>query len=331
MPVPRSLYLAVGAAAAPASLCAGAMVPVAGVLAGTIAVGLVLLVTAAGALLAADWRTEAESRQAWAEVAPRWAEWKAGVRRQSADIDTRYLAASEKEALRRVFCVHRVLPSQAVAVMELPAAGSASQPALTQLLCTRMARECSQRSASDRGSDAGASVRDDLAGRTTFERSRAAKSQRVAAGGGAARSTCVAGGTAVRLAVNAGPCWQGSGRAEATPSHGAEVVVLASRRDAQHARPADAVTVVAADTRPPSCRGPPSPGRQRSARSATTMAGCAAPPPRRLPDGDLVVRDNLGQPVPICAAEVAVIETYLGDALEELFASSKANSEPERA
>lgn len=49
------------------------------------------------------------------------------------------------------------------------------------------------------------------------------------------------------------------------------------------------------------------------------------------PDGDLVVRDNLGQPVPICAAEVAVVETYLGDALEELFASSKANSEPERA
>jgi hypothetical protein len=43
------------------------------------------------------------------------------------------------------------------------------------------------------------------------------------------------------------------------------------------------------------------------------------------------VRDNLGHPVPICAAEVNVIETYLGDALEELFASSKAASEPEQA
>jgi hypothetical protein len=41
------------------------------------------------------------------------------------------------------------------------------------------------------------------------------------------------------------------------------------------------------------------------------------------------VRDNLGQPVPICAAEVAVIETHLGDVLEELFTSSKASSEPE--
>jgi hypothetical protein len=48
------------------------------------------------------------------------------------------------------------------------------------------------------------------------------------------------------------------------------------------------------------------------------------------PDGDPVVRDNLGQPVPICGAEVAVIETYLGDTLEELFASSKASARPER-
>jgi hypothetical protein len=48
----------------------------------------------------------------------------------------------------------------------------------------------------------------------------------------------------------------------------------------------------------------------------------AAPTPRAPPDGDLPVRDDLGRPVPICAAEVAVIETYLGDVLEELFAES---------
>ncbi len=43
-----------------------------------------------------------------------------------------------------------------------------------------------------------------------------------------------------------------------------------------------------------------------------------------------MVLDNLGQPVPVCAAEVDAIETYLGDVLEELFASSKAGSEAER-
>jgi hypothetical protein len=318
MPVPRSLYLVVGAAAAPVGLCAGAMAPLASVPAGTIAVGLVLLLTAAGALLAADWRMEAESRQAWAEVAPARAEWNAGVRRQSAHIERRYLAASEKEARRRVLRVHRVLPSQAAAVMALPAAGSASQPVLTRLLCTGMARECPQGSASGRGNDAGASVGDDMAGRTTFERSRPAKSLRVAA----ARSTCVAGGTAARLAVNAGLSRQGWGRAEATPSRGAEVIVLAGRRNAQRTRPgeAGAETVLAAGTHPASCRGPPSLGRQRSARGSAMRTARAAPMPRAPPDGDLPVRDDLGRPVPICAAEVAVIETYLGDVLEELFA-----------
>ena len=49
-----------------------------------------------------------------------------------------------------------------------------------------------------------------------------------------------------------------------------------------------------------------------------------------LPYGDSLALDDLGQPVPICIAEVNVIETYLGDVLEELFASSKAGSEPER-
>jgi hypothetical protein len=43
------------------------------------------------------------------------------------------------------------------------------------------------------------------------------------------------------------------------------------------------------------------------------------------------VRDDLGQPVPVCATELDVIETYLGDILDELFASSKTNAEPERS
>jgi hypothetical protein len=36
---------------------------------------------------------------------------------------------------------------------------------------------------------------------------------------------------------------------------------------------------------------------------------------------DPIVRDNLGDPVPITAAEVDAIETYLGPALRDLLAS----------
>ena len=37
---------------------------------------------------------------------------------------------------------------------------------------------------------------------------------------------------------------------------------------------------------------------------------------------DPIVRDNLGDPVPITAAEVHAIETYLGQVLRDLFAST---------
>ncbi len=329
MAVRRSLYLAVGAAAAPVGLCASAMAPVAGVLAGAIAVGLVLLVTAAGALLAADWRAEVGSRQAWAEVASAWAEGSSGVGLESADVDGGYVPAIESDALRQVFGIHRVLPSRAVAAMELPAASSVSRPAAARALPTRTAWEGLRESASDRGNDAGASVGGDPAGHATLERSRPAKNLGVEAAGRAARSCRVArGGAGLRLAVNAGPGWPASGRTLAI--HEAEVVVLADRRDARRMRPAEAATesVRGPGIELPSCRGPPSLGRQRPARGP---AGRAAPPRRAPPDGDPLVRDNLGQPIPICAAEVTVIETYLGNALGELFASSKAASEPEQA
>ncbi len=83
MSVPRTLYVVVGAIAAPVGVCVGAMAPVAGILAGTIAVALVMLVTTAGVLLAADWRADQQSRQAWAEVAPALAEWNPIVRKEA--------------------------------------------------------------------------------------------------------------------------------------------------------------------------------------------------------------------------------------------------------
>jgi hypothetical protein len=330
MPVPRSLYLVVGAIAAPVGVLASAIAPLAGMLAGAIAVGLMLLVTAAGVLLAADWRAEVESRQAWAEVASAWAECNTSVGLESADIDTRYLPAIANDALRRASGIHHdVLPSGAVAAVELPAASSVPRPAPARALATRTAWKGLQGSASDRGNDAGVSVGGDPAGHATLERSRPAKNLGVAAGEGTASSCRVArGGAGLRLAVNAGPGWPASGRPLAI--HEAEVIVLAGCRDAQRMRPAEAATetVRGPGIELPSCRGPPPLGRERPARGA---AGRAAPPRRASPDGNPLVRDNFGQPVPICAAEVNVIETYLGDALDELFASSKAASEPEQA
>src|SRR5687767_5437261 len=103
MPVPRSLYLVVGVIAAPVGVCTSAIAPLAGMLAGAIAVGLMLLVTAACVLLTADWRTEVESRQAWVEVAPTSAQWNPTVGKAVGAVETQYLPAHADDALRDVF------------------------------------------------------------------------------------------------------------------------------------------------------------------------------------------------------------------------------------
>jgi hypothetical protein len=44
---------------------------------------------------------------------------------------------------------------------------------------------------------------------------------------------------------------------------------------------------------------------------------------------DPIVRDNLGHQVPVCAAELDVIETYLDQVLRDLLASPTPRSQQE--
>ncbi len=324
MSVPRTLYVVVGAIAAPVGLCVGAMVPVAGILAGTTAAALVMLVTMAGALLAADWRADQLSRQVWAEVAPASAEWKPIVRKEVGDIETRYPPAVADDGLRELFRAHRFLRPRPAAVMELAVAGSAFALASAESFLL-----------GDRGdgeNDAGTLVKDNPIDQATLGWARPTKSGAAVVGRRAALSVCVAGRSQVRIAVNAGPNWLAPDWALAPARQAAEVVVLSSSRDAQRMRPEEAASEAGCvtGTEPPNCRGPPPLEQRRSTGRVATKAGHPAPIAKASSVGDVVVLDNLGQLVPVRAAEVDVIETYLGHVLEELLASSKAGSDAER-
>jgi hypothetical protein len=50
-----------------------------------------------------------------------------------------------------------------------------------------------------------------------------------------------------------------------------------------------------------------------------------------LPQADPVVRDNLGHPVPVCAVELDVIETYLDQALRDLLGSPTTTADQGKA
>ena len=51
----------------------------------------------------------------------------------------------------------------------------------------------------------------------------------------------------------------------------------------------------------------------------------------KWPAADPIVRDNLGDQVPVCAAELDVIDTYLDQVLRDLLASPQADSEQEQS
>ena len=108
-----------------------------------------------------------------------------------------------------------------------------------------------------------------------------------------------------------------------------EIERLSSSEDGELARPAEVrLTDLASEA--PSCRGPPSVTRGRTPRHKAAMP--QQPPVRRASASpeqgtDPIVRDDLGQPVPVCAAEVNVIEVYLGHLLSDVFESSTADEE----
>ena len=333
MLIPRSLYLVIGAVAAPLGLCVGVMAPVASLASALITVGLVMLMSTAGMLLAADWRAEVESRRARAEVAPLLADWSPAVREQGPAVGTRYVGAFDQDALREVFRGHRFLSTQGrAASLEELAASSALQRAPTHWASTQATYEADQGSASGEETNTGPVLTDNRTNQATWAAYRVgAKKVTVGAGQRVTRQYRALDETSVRLVVNARSNWLASDRVVVRPAaqHTA-VVVLANCREAQAPQPAPATEVSSIlQTQPPSCRGPPTLEQRRSARRAATAVRRAAP----TSDGssDPVVLDNLGQPVPVCAAEVNVLETYLGGVLEELFPSSKTVSEPERA
>jgi hypothetical protein len=131
-------------------------------------------------------------------------------------------------------------------------------------------------------------------------------------------------GVPTRLVVN------GSGRlapewsvlTRPRPWQPGRIIVLASAQGEQTTRVAPGGDI-SNSTEPPSCRGPPSGRRSSHAQAVAAPKPSLRPAPaaQALSGEDPVVRDNLGEPIAVAAAEVAVIETYLGPLLDELLGS----------
>jgi hypothetical protein len=331
MAIPRSLCALAGAMTAfGGALWLSAMTPLAVVVAiswGAVTIvhalamvataAVALLVTTAGTLLAADWRAHVQSREAWAQISIAAAELSLpAIHATGDDLDPRYLRPADEDALRRVFQVHRFAPQAPV-----PDSTERASPSIA------VASPVDSTAQAVRTARAPARAKPPAAIRAAGSCQKAAGARHV--------------GARVRLVVNAS-AWRGW-RAECILSRGtpqrytADIVVLGSSRDEQ-SRPypeAPACSDSAGSTEPPSCRGPPQAGR----RSSAVGTAPATQLPERAPGmpgagkrfaADPIVRDDLGEEVPICAAELGPIETYLDQVLRDLLTSSTAGSEQEQ-
>ena len=113
----------------------------------------------------------------------------------------------------------------------------------------------------------------------------------------------------------------------------ADVIVLADR-SSRDGNPAHReVTPEPATTAQPGCRGPPAGASQRQVRPGQAPIGKSfreKDQSRANAPADPAVVDNLGDSVPVGAAELEVVETYLDDVLGELLATVAVRSGPPR-
>lgn len=356
--LPRKLCAAAsGTAGLGSAVWLNASVPLVGVsggltaayaLAVTAIAVLVILVTAAGTLLAADWRTNIESHRAWTETNVAAVELGRGApAARQCRIDPVYSQAASNEALHRLLQAHRYVVSRPAseATPETRAAPSGAPtvgpvPGVPQAAAaTSLNRGATSAALSEAAMSGGTPHKD--AATEAQAPTIVAFLQRRARPLQAKPAACQ-----MRLVANAWLEWPT--RAGSTVARGAfdrpvaNILVLCGDGDRARPLPEGApLTRIAGSGEPPSCRDPPHGVAHRGQvahRQAATPARLSvvesAPPlptASMLPTADLVVRDNLGAEVRICAAELAVIQTYLDDVLRDILASSTADPQKEEA
>lgn len=344
----RVPYLVVGAAAGlgTALWLEGIMAP-AGLMAASSAVStimealvvvatsvLAMLATAAGALVTSDWQADVQSRRAWAQLGLKPAELSLRVDPETAwDIDPRYWAPADNEALQQVLRAHRFALSMAVdhAIAEVPAGVRAGRMVVASVepFPAQSTRDAEPKSARDQESGTGTLSEADTSGRALGKLidAGAAVASKLARSHRAVTFRVKRAAAQPRLVANS-PAWADwlARDARIPVSHTADVIVLGSRQD-DRTRPLPAHSVgqnVSECTAPASCRGPQ---RQARAAAGTTSEQRQAQRASAVPATIPIVRDDLGQEIPICAAELDVIETYLGHVLADLLVSSTDGSE----
>ncbi len=302
-------------------------------------IGLVLaaMTGAAGVLIAGDVRAETAAAQAWHEIHTEAVVFATPAETTPMGVgDVHYATRAQDDSLRRILLAHRfMVPVTPSSVIELLAPEHGDARAAIQ--------------------PAGASIKPELhavrkipAADGLGERLTAPAAAQRKFGPPLITTDAMSAGLrkghyTVRMAsapkrvANAGNRWDGPVFTTAAPSpvtgsgSGCNEIVLADRNGrGESSAPSDVAPEPQAKVQP-CCRGPPRATFRRHVAGGPAHPGKPFRETDRLrtkPTAELVVLDNLGDPVPICEAELAVLETYLDDVLRDVLGSADTATKP---
>ncbi len=291
---------------------------------------LAMLVTTAGTLLAADWRAEAAARQACAGIDVAAAELRLPAQSVAPSlVDPRYLTATAGEALPSVFRTHH--PASLAPVVE-----RGSQASCVTRIVMAARRPISPVATSEAAPRKAASA--SLGQEFLLVASGRAPPQAFRAGTAAVTTRLVA-----NAALPERLAYHRSILTRAPPDRRvADIIVLNGDQSDryQSARfhgPSTGDGAPGKSDELPSCRERLSVTGQPSRPTKAVSVQHLSENPREVPvahvqqSANSIVRDNFGHHVPVCSAELEVIETYLDPMLQGWLGRGASASDREKS
>lgn len=295
------------------------------VLLGALGLAVAAMTGASGVLIAADVRADVAAAQAWHEIHAKAAAIATPAETASTDrVDALYVARPQDEGLRRILLAHRfVVPTPNDIGSLAPECSDASAvPAAVSIKPGHHA-VLTVAAADGLGEQLAATQR---------KLGPVLISSKATSALGRTRNNAIRKAFATKRVANAGTRWDWPVFATAVTSRmpgsgfGCNEIVLADRngRD-ENSAPSDVAQEPEATVQP-CCRGPPRRTVRRHIAGGPAPSGKAfreTDRPRANPPADLVVIDNLGDRVPVCEAELEVLEAYLADVLRDVLGGSE--------
>lgn len=286
---------------------------------------------AAGVLIAADVRADMATAQAWHEIHAEAVVFATPAETAATDrVDALYVASPQDEGLRRILLAHRFMvpvpaPNGIGSLaperddVRAVSADSSIKPELQAVWTASAADGLGER----------------LTGPAATQRKlgRHLISNKPISARGCNRHYTARKAFAPKRVANAGPRWDwpAFSIAASTREPGSDFayseIILADRNGrGENSAPSDVAPEREATVQP-CCRGPPRATFRRHVAGGAAHLGKPfreIDRSRAIPPTDLVTTDNLGDRVPICEAELHVLEAYLADVLDDVLGSADA-------